>query len=65
MSRENVEIVRGAFDAFQEGDLSQIIDLMADDLVTYRADRMARPTTARRATCGPPLIGPKISASGR
>jgi ketosteroid isomerase-like protein len=38
MSRENVEIVRGAFDAFQEGDLSQIIDLMADDLVTYRAD---------------------------
>jgi uncharacterized protein len=38
MSQENVEIVRGAFDAFQEGDLSQIIDLMADDLVTYRAD---------------------------
>jgi ketosteroid isomerase-like protein len=38
MSRENVEIVRGAFDAFQEGDLRQTIDLMADDLVTYRAD---------------------------
>jgi ketosteroid isomerase-like protein len=38
MSRENVEIVRGAFDAFQEGDLGQTIDLMADDLVTYRAD---------------------------
>jgi uncharacterized protein len=38
MSQENVEIVRGAFDAFQEGDFSRITDLMADDLVTYRAD---------------------------
>jgi ketosteroid isomerase-like protein len=37
MSRDNVEIVRGGFDAFQEGDLSQMLDLMADDLVTYRA----------------------------
>ena len=38
MSQENVEIVRGAFDAFQEGDFSRITDLMAHDLVTYRAD---------------------------
>ena len=38
MSQENVEIVRGAFDAFQDGDVSQWLDLMADDLVTYRAD---------------------------
>jgi ketosteroid isomerase-like protein len=38
MSQENVELVRGGFDAFQEGDLSGMLDLMADDLVTYRAD---------------------------
>jgi ketosteroid isomerase-like protein len=38
MSRENVELVRGGFDAFQQGDLSRMLDLMADDLVTYRAD---------------------------
>jgi uncharacterized protein len=38
MSQENVEIVRGAFDAFQEGDVGQMLDLMADDLITYRAD---------------------------
>ena len=40
MSRENVELVREGFDAFQEGDLSRMLDLMAEDLVTYRADRM-------------------------
>jgi uncharacterized protein len=38
MSPENVELVRGGFDAFQEGNLSGLLDLMADDLVTYRAD---------------------------
>jgi ketosteroid isomerase-like protein len=38
VSREYVEIVRGGFDAFQEGNLSQMLDLMADDLVTYRSD---------------------------
>jgi hypothetical protein len=27
MSRENVEIVRGGFDAFQEGDLGRMLDL--------------------------------------
>jgi uncharacterized protein len=38
MSQENVELVRGGFAAFQKGDLSRMLDLMADDLVTYRAD---------------------------
>jgi uncharacterized protein len=38
MSQENVELVRGGFDAFQQGDLSRMLDLMADDLVTYRSD---------------------------
>jgi ketosteroid isomerase-like protein len=38
MSEENVELVRGGFTAFQDGDLSRMLDLMADDLVTYRAD---------------------------
>jgi uncharacterized protein len=38
MSQENLELVRGGFAAFQEGDLSRMLDLMADDLVTYRAD---------------------------
>ena len=40
MSQEKVELVREGFDAFQEGDLSRMLDLMAEDLVTYRADRM-------------------------
>jgi ketosteroid isomerase-like protein len=38
MSQENVELVRRGFDVFQEGNLSGLLDLMADDLVTYRAD---------------------------
>jgi ketosteroid isomerase-like protein len=38
MSQENVAIVRRGFAAFQRGDLSQMLELMADDLVTYRAD---------------------------
>ena len=38
MSQENVELVRGGFAAFEQGDLSQMLDLMADDLITYRAD---------------------------
>src|SRR3954469_12380791 len=38
MSQENVEIVRGAFAAFERGDMSHIIDLMADDLVTHRIE---------------------------
>jgi ketosteroid isomerase-like protein len=38
MSQENVEVVRSGFSAFEQGDVSRMLDLMADDLVTYRAD---------------------------
>ena len=38
MSQENVEIVRGAFAAFERGDMGHILDLMADDLVTHRVE---------------------------
>src|SRR5215216_2970421 len=38
MSQENVELIRRGFAAFERGDLSQMLDPMADDLVTYRAD---------------------------
>ena len=38
MSQENVELVRGGFDAFQEGDLSGMLDLRRTIWVTYRAD---------------------------
>src|SRR5215207_9836227 len=38
MSQENVEIVRRAFQAFEEGNVSGMLELMADDLITYRPD---------------------------
>ena len=38
MAQESVALVRSGFAAFQHGDLSGMLDLMADDLVTYRAD---------------------------
>jgi ketosteroid isomerase-like protein len=38
MSHENVELVRAGFAAFERNDVSQLLDLMADDLVVYRAD---------------------------
>ena len=38
MSQESVALVRSGFAAFQQGDLNGMLDLMADDLVTYRAD---------------------------
>ena len=38
MSQESVALVRNGFAAFEQGDLSGMLDLMADDLVTYRAD---------------------------
>jgi ketosteroid isomerase-like protein len=38
MSPENVVLVRSGFAAFEEGNLSRMLDLMADDLVTYRAN---------------------------
>ena len=33
-----MKLVRGAFAAFGRGDISQVIDLMADDLVTHRVE---------------------------
>ncbi|HZN87977.1 MAG TPA: nuclear transport factor 2 family protein [Thermoleophilaceae bacterium] len=38
MSQESVALVRSGFTAFEQGDLTGMLDLMADDLVTYRAD---------------------------
>jgi ketosteroid isomerase-like protein len=38
MSQENVEIVRGAFEAFARDDLSGMLDYVADDLITIRPD---------------------------
>jgi ketosteroid isomerase-like protein len=38
MSQESVALVRSGFAAFEQGDLGAMLDLMADDLVTYRAD---------------------------
>jgi ketosteroid isomerase-like protein len=38
MSQKNIELIRAGFAAFERGDVSQMLDLMADDLVTYRAD---------------------------
>jgi|SRR6185295_201356 len=36
MSQENVEIVMGGYEAFNRGELNQVLDLMSDDHVTYR-----------------------------
>jgi ketosteroid isomerase-like protein len=38
MSQETIALVRSGFSAFEQGDVSRMLDLMADDLVTYRAD---------------------------
>jgi ketosteroid isomerase-like protein len=38
MSQENVAIVRSAFAAFEEGDLTAILDSAADDLITHRVE---------------------------
>jgi ketosteroid isomerase-like protein len=38
MSQENVELVRRGFAAFEQGDLGGMLDLLVDDLVTYRSD---------------------------
>ena len=38
MSHENVELIQEGFAAFEQGDLSKMLDLFADDLVTYRAE---------------------------
>jgi ketosteroid isomerase-like protein len=36
MSQENVEIVRRGMEAFARGDLSQALEVMSDDLETWR-----------------------------
>jgi ketosteroid isomerase-like protein len=38
MSEDNVALVRRGFSAFEQGDVTRMLALMADDLVTYRAD---------------------------
>ena len=38
MSQENVDLVRAGFAAFERGDMTGMLDLLADDLVVYRAD---------------------------
>lgn len=38
MSRENVEIVRSVFGAFERGEIDEILACMADDLVTHRVE---------------------------
>ena len=38
MSQENVGIARKAFAAFERGDVTAFVDLMADDIVTHRID---------------------------
>jgi ketosteroid isomerase-like protein len=38
MSQENVEVVRGGFDAFLRGDIDAVLDIASDDLVVYRPD---------------------------
>jgi ketosteroid isomerase-like protein len=38
MSQENVEIVREAFEAFERGDVSAMMESVADDLITHRVE---------------------------
>jgi ketosteroid isomerase-like protein len=38
MSEENVEVVRSAFDAFEKGEVSEMLDWMTDDLTTHRVE---------------------------
>jgi ketosteroid isomerase-like protein len=41
MSRENVELVMETYDAFNRGELNQVLDAMSDDHVTYRGQPFA------------------------
>ena len=45
MSRENVEVVRRAFEAWDAGNLSGLLALLDNDLVTRRLPPMADPGT--------------------
>jgi len=38
VSQENVELVRAGFAAFERGDVTEMLNLMSDQLVVYRAD---------------------------
>jgi ketosteroid isomerase-like protein len=38
MSQENVEIVRSAFAAFEQGHVSEMLELVADNLITHRVE---------------------------
>jgi ketosteroid isomerase-like protein len=38
MSQENVEVVRSAFAAFEDGDVERLHDLVTEDLIVYRAE---------------------------
>ncbi len=38
MSRENVEIVRAAFGAFERGEVDEMLEWMTDDLITHRVE---------------------------
>jgi ketosteroid isomerase-like protein len=38
MSQENVEVVRRGFEAFQRHGPDALLDLLSDDVTTYRAD---------------------------
>jgi ketosteroid isomerase-like protein len=38
VSQENVELIRKGFAAFEHGGVTQLFGVLADDLVTYRAD---------------------------
>jgi ketosteroid isomerase-like protein len=38
MSEENVEIVRSAFSAFEQGEVSELLDRLTDDLTTHRVE---------------------------
>ena len=45
MSEENVEIVRRGFDAWEEGDLTGVLGLMAEDFVIRRHPPLPDPNT--------------------
>jgi ketosteroid isomerase-like protein len=38
MSQENVEVVRYAFNAFERGEVSELLDRLTDDLTTHRVE---------------------------
>jgi ketosteroid isomerase-like protein len=38
MSQDNVEVVRSAFNAFERGEVSELLDHLTDDLTTHRVE---------------------------